>query len=114
MAGNKVIDRVTTIEDGIKDKTGAVICGLPIVKVVINGNVETNDEWILYRLTDDGVAAYRELPELRSGIMSVLIAGENAGEEVARFKTEGEAVDHLKQLPPEEKLRTLVRSVRPK
>ncbi len=51
MAGQKVVHRTTTVEDGLKDENGAVI-------IIENGNVEPDDEWALFRLTDDGVYAY--------------------------------------------------------
>ena len=115
MAGQKLVDRISTIEDGIKDsKTGAIMIGLSFTEIIENGNVEPDDEWGLFRLTDDGLSFYREGAEFAAGIMSMRIGGQRAVEEITRFKTQEEAIQAKNELSSEEKGRTLLGSVRPK
>jgi len=83
-------------------------------EIIENGNVEPDDEWALFRLTDDGLAAYRIGFELAAGIMSMTIENKPAVHEIARYKTREEAIKARDELSPEEKERTLLRSVRPK
>lgn len=115
MAGPKIMRSYITSEDGITYDGGTPICGYPMVTIIENGNVKPDDEWALYRLTDDGVYAHFEVGcEMAAGIMGLVINGERVVKEIARFKTEAEAVDTFNNLSPEEQHRTLLRSVRPK
>ena len=115
MAGQRIIHRRLTLEDGIKNERGAIITGLPIVEIIENGNVELGDEWGLFRLSDDGLWAYYEIGyEMAAGIMGLFIEDKPAVQEIACFKTKEEAVKAKGELSPEEQHRTLIRSVRPK
>ena len=100
MAGQKVIE---TMRDGQS-----------VITVIENGNVEEGDEWGLFRLTDEGLEAYRYGAEFREGIMAMKIDGQPAVQEVDRLQTQAEAVEARGKLPEEERARTLIRSVRPK
>jgi hypothetical protein len=108
MAGQKLILGETTTEGG---QTG----GLPLVTVVENGTTEANDEWALFRLTDDGVSLYREGPDFRAGIMWIKLGGQSVVVEIhPRHKTEQQATCAWEKLSGKERDRTLIRSVRPK
>ncbi len=107
MAGQKVVIGETNCrEHGVG--------GLPLCTVIENGNVEPDDEWALFRLTDDGLETYQMGAEFAEGIMTLLVRGKPAVEETARFKTKEEAVGAKSELSETEKGRTLLRSVRPR
>ncbi len=112
MAGQKIVHRYTT-EDNYRDENGKPITGLPITEIIENGNIEPDDEWALFRLTNDGLVAYYKIGyEVAACIMSLLIKNQPAVVEVSRFKTKEEAVKAKGELSPEEQHRTLLRSVR--
>ncbi len=114
MAGHKLVEHLTTIEDGLRNEHGATIIGMPITVIIENGNVEPDDEWALFRLTDAGMWAYFVVGcEMAEAILSILIDDKPAVEEVGRYRTEEEAVEAKCKLSPEEQHRTLLRSVRP-
>ncbi len=107
MAGQKVIWGETSVEEH-------GVGGLPLCTVIENGNVEPDDEWALFRLTDKGLETYQMGAEFAEGIMTLRIGGEPAVKETARFKTKEEAVGAKSELSETEKGRTLLRSVRPR
>jgi len=109
MAGNKVEFRESEFKDGFH------ISGLPMVVITENGNVEPDDEWALFRLTDDGLEWYHYGAEFRADIMGLEIRGQRAVEErFPHYKTEEEAIEAKSQLSLEERKRTIIRSVKPK
>ena len=110
MAGQKLLHGTVGLGDDIQ---GRQVGGYPLVIIVENGNVEAGDEWGLFRLTDEGLAWYNEGAEFAAGIMRMEIDGKSAVKEIARKKTEAEAVAFRCSLPLEERRRTLIRSVRP-
>jgi hypothetical protein len=114
MAGQKVDFRLSTPEDNIQNSKGYLIIGMPFVEIIENGNVEPGDEWGLFRLTDEGLSWYSIGAEIAAGIMEIRIRGQRAVEEISRFGSKEEAVQAKKNLPDEERSRTLIRSVRPK
>lgn len=115
MAGDKLVDRLTTVEDGIIGHGGAILVGFPITDIIVNGNIEDGDEWALFRLTDDGLIFYNEGAEFRAGIMGLRIKDKLAVVELSpRYTTEELAIDAWSKLSREERARTLIRSVRPK
>lgn len=114
MAGQKIVRRLTTLEDRYKGPGGTIVIGLPLTEIIENGNVEDGDEWALFRLTDDGLSCYQIGCEFAANIMDCLIKNKPAVEEVCRYKTEAEARQALDQLPQAEQERTLLRSVEPK
>ena len=116
MAGNKFVSRKSTVEDGFIDRSGAIWLDLPIVEVVINGNIKPNDEWALFRLTDDGMWAYYEIGcEMAVGILGLSIKNKSAVEELSpRYKTEEEAKQVKAKMSAEEQKRILICSVRPR
>ena len=115
MAGQRIVLRTSTIQDGIRDSTGRCLLGIPMAIVTENGNVEQNDEWALFRLTDDGLSLYDVGAEFRMGIMSLRIGGERAVVELnPRYTTKAEANIAWQSLSESERARTLIRSVRPK
>jgi len=105
MAGQKIVIRKSAVGDGLTDQSGALLIGLTIVEIIENGNVEPGDEWGLFRLTDDGLAA---------GIMGLKIGGEPAVQEIVRYMTENQAKEARNKFPVDERNRILIRSVRPK
>ncbi len=86
----------------------------PVNVILENGNVEPDDEWALFRLTDEGLRLYQIGYELASEITALKIGVEPAVVEIDRFNTEVEAREVASRLSAEEKARTLVRSVCPK
>jgi hypothetical protein len=102
MAGSKVI-------------LGKDSMGFPVMTIVENGNVQEDDEWGLFRLTDEGLCWYNEGAEFRAGIMGMEIDGRRMVEELSpRYKTREEITMAWDNLSSEEKGRTLIRSVRPR
>ena len=97
---------------GQKATIGKTKMGLPLV--TITENVEPDDEWGLFRLTDDGLGFYEEGAEFAANIMSMKIAGKSTVKEIARRTTKEEAIAVRDDLPKEERKRTLIRPVRPK
>jgi hypothetical protein len=108
MAGPKIILGKTVSGVG---RTG----GYPLVTIIENGNVQEDDEWALFRLTDDGLSWWQEEPDFRMGIMSMEISGQRAVREISpRYPTRSEAFAARSQLSADEQERTLVRSVNPR
>ncbi|KKS39394.1 hypothetical protein A3E04_01645 [Candidatus Kuenenbacteria bacterium RIFCSPHIGHO2_12_FULL_42_14] len=114
MAGQKIVIRKSAVGDGLTDQSGALLIGLTIVEIIENGNVEPGDEWGLFRLTDDGLAAYKIGAEVAAGIMGLKIGGEPAVQEIVRYMTENQAKEARNKFPVDERNRILIRSVRPK
>jgi len=104
MAGDKIIM-------GATDCATFGVGGLPLA--IITENVESGDEWGLFRLTDDGLSWYKEGPDFRASIMSMFISNKRAVEEIARRKTRTEAEEVRRMLPEDEAKRVLIRSVKP-
>jgi len=86
--------------------------GLPLG--TISEDVKPDDEWGLFRLTDDGVRIYKEGAELAAGIMGIYCKEERVVKEVMRRKKRSQAEEEWKKLPKAERERTLIRAVRPK
>ena len=96
---------------GQKMEMGLTSSGLPLV--TITEDVGLDDEWGLFRLTDDGLLFYKEGADFRAGIMSMTIADERAVVEIARYKTRTEAGEMRNKLSKEERGRTLIWAVEP-
>ncbi len=113
MAGPKIIETVTgSLDDPDRYKTR--VFGLPLTVIVENGNVEPDDEWALFRLTDDGLHWYGLGAEFAAGIMALQIDKKPAIVEISRHSTKEEALEVKRQLSEDERKRTLIRSVKPK
>jgi hypothetical protein len=92
-----------------------IVCSRSFIEIIENGNIQPDDEWGLFRLSDDGLWAYYEIGcEMAAGIMGLSIKNKSAVQEISRFKTREEAVKAKDELSPEEQHRTLLRSVKPK
>ncbi len=113
MAGDQTTFRTSTHKDGLMIGD-VLIIGVPLVVISINGNMKADDEWALFRLTDEGLSTYEIGYEFAAGIMSLEIEGEPAVVEISRHKTKEEAAVAKSKLSPDEQKRTLLRSVRPK
>ena len=97
---------------GNKMGVGLTSGGLPLV--TITEDVRPDDEWGLFRLTDDGLEFYRSGPDFRAAIMSMEISGRSGVVEITRYNTKTEAKKARDKLSEKEKERTLIRAVEPK
>lgn len=105
MAGQKVTMTVT-------EPTDKWAGGLPLA--IIEEDVQPDDEWGLFRLTNDGLGMYNEGFELAASIMSMYIGKKRAVVEISRHKTREEAKEAWDELSKKEQERTLIRAVSPK
>jgi len=104
MAGEK-------ITMGVTDCSCFGVGGIP--PVTITENIQPDDEWALFRLTDVGLECYKMGCEFTAGIMSLYIDGKPAVNELARRKTKEEAKVIWAEFPESKRERILIRAVRP-
>jgi len=107
MAGQKLV-----LGETVSD--GRFCGGLPQVTIVENGNIQRDDKWALFRLSDDGLMFWHAGPDFRAEIMTLEVGGKRVVKELSpRYQTEEEAETARVKLPHLERSRTLIRSVRP-
>lgn len=103
MAGQKVEFRPSVVADGV------AFIGVPMMIITENGNAKPGDDWVLYRLTDEGLGLYQEGAEFAANIMSIV----GSVIEISRHGSKEEALEAMNRLSTKEKRRTLIRSILP-